>query len=215
MNKNVNKHADELFLRFPELKCISEDLHSIYSILQNVFFNSGTLFVCGNGGSACDGEHIAGELMKCFRVKRKMPAELSERFERILGPEENIADELEMGFRCLSLNNHPGLSSAYINDRNPLMVYAQQLFVLGRRGDALIGISTSGNSRNVYNALKTAKVMGISTILLTGQKCGICEKYADFKIKVPACETYRIQEYHLPVYHTLCSMIEEGFYGEE
>ena len=113
MNKNVNKHADELFLRFPELKCISEDLHSIYSILQNVFFNSGTLFVCGNGGSACDGEHIAGELMKCFRVKRKMPAELSERFERILGPEENIANELETEIvtstkgikKCIAIND--------------------------------------------------------------------------------------------------------------
>lgn len=213
MNKNVNKHVEDLLKRFPELECITENLYTIYCTLQNSFFNSNTFFVCGNGGSSCDGEHIVGELMKSFRIKRKMPDQLSERFEQILGKEENIADKLQMGFRAISLNNHPGLSSAYINDVDPLMVYAQQIFVMGREGDVLMGISTSGNAVNVYNAFKAAKVMGIRTILLTGEKCGICEKYADILLKVPSSETYIIQEYHLPVYHTLCSMIEEGFYG--
>ena len=213
MNKNVNKHVEDLLKRFPELECITENLYTIYCTLQNSFFNSNTFFVCGNGGSSCDGEHIVGELMKSFRIKRKMPDQLSERFEQILGKEENIADKLQMGFRAISLNNHPGLSSAYINDVDPLMVYAQQIFVMGREGDVLMGLSTSGNAVNVYNAFKAAKVMGIRTILLTGEKCGICEKYADILLKVPSSETYIIQEYHLPVYHTLCSMIEEGFYG--
>ena len=103
-----------------------------------------------------------------------MPDQLSERFEKILGKEENIADKLQMGFRAISLNNHPGLSSAYINEVDPLMVYAQQIFVMGREGDVLMGISTSGNAVNVYNAFKVAKVMGIRTILLTCEKCVIC-----------------------------------------
>ena len=153
--------------------------------------------------------------MKSFRIKRKMPEQLAAKFETVLGNEENIAHKLQMGFRTISLNNHPGLSSAYINDVDPMMVYAQQLFALGREGDVLMGISTSGNAVNVYNAFKTARVMGIKTILLTGENCGICEKYADILLKVPANETYIIQEYHLPVYHALCSMIEEGFYGAE
>jgi len=120
-----------------------------------------------------------------------------------------------MGFRTISLNGHFSLQSAYINDIDPLMTYAQQLFALGREGDALLGISTSGNAKNVLNAFKVAQVLGIQTVLLTGKKCGICEKYADAVIKVPEEETFKIQEYHLPVYHTLCLMIEEYFYGNE
>ena len=215
MNKNVNKHLECLIQRFPELECISENLCTIYCTLQNAFFNSNTFFVCGNGGSSCDGEHIVGELMKSFRIKRQMPEQLAEKFETILGSEENIAHKLQMGFRAISLNNHPGLSSAYINDVDPMMVYAQQLFALGREGDVLMGISTSGNAKNIYNAFKVARASGITTILMTGQNHGLCEKYADAILRAPSMTTYRIQEYHLPMYHTLCMMLEEEFYGEE
>jgi len=133
-------------------------------------------------------------------------------FVETLG-EENILDQLQPGLRAISLNNHPALSSAYINDVNPLMVFAQQLFVMGTKGDVLLGISTGGGAENVYNAFKAARAMDITTILLTGEKHGICEKYADKILRAPAMETYRVQEYHLPMYHALCMMLEEEFYG--
>ena len=212
--ENVNKHAELLFDRFPELREGSENFHYIYSILKNAFVKSKTLFICGNGGSAADGEHITGELLKSFILKRKPSAETVADFERELG-DENILDKLQPGLRAISLNNHQALSSAYINDVDPLMVFAQQLFVLGGKGDVLLGISTSGNAKNIYNAFKVARAKGITTILLTGQNHGLCEKYADAILRAPSMTTYRIQEYHLPMYHTLCMMLEEEFYGEE
>ena len=212
--ENVNKHAELLFDRFPELREESENFHYIYSILKNLFVKRKTLFICGNGGSASDGEHITGELLKSFILKRKPSEEVKAAFEKELG-DENILDKLQPGLRAISLNNHQSLSSAYINDVDPLMVYAQQLFVLGEKGDVLLGISTSGNAKNIYNAFKVARASGITTILLTGQTQGLCEKYADAILRAPSMITYRIQEYHLPMYHTLCMMLEEEFYGEE
>lgn len=212
--ENVNKHAELLFSRFPELREEAENLHTVYSILKNLFFKGKTLFICGNGGSAADGDHITGELLKSFVIKRKHSPEMTTAFENALG-DENILDQLQPGLRAISLNNHQALTSAYINDMDPLMVYAQQLYALGTSGDVLLGISTSGNAKNIYNAFKTARALGITTILLTGLNHGLCEKYADHILRGPAMETYRIQEYHLPIYHTLCLMIEEEFYGEE
>jgi len=212
LKKSEMEIIEDLVRRYPALACIAGDLERVFHTLTAAFASGHTLYLCGNGGSACDGEHITGELLKCFRVKRAMPDELKQRFADVLG-DEDISGKLEMGFRAISLNNHPGVSSAYMNDVDPLMIYAQQLFAMGREGDVLIGISTSGGAKNIYNAFKTAKVMGVSTILLTGEKCGICEKYADIRLKVPAKETYQVQEYHLPVYHALCYLIEEHFYG--
>lgn len=212
MNKSVNKQMEQLFTRYPSLRGIGENLHRAYSILEKTFFNSGTLFVCGNGGSASDAEHIVGELMKNFLRKRPMPEGEKKIFREVLGPGD-ISSKLQMGFRAVCLNGHPALSSAYANDVDPLMAYAQQLYVLGKEGDAFIGISTSGNAVNVLNALKVARVKKISSILLTGENHGICEPYADCLIKVPLRETYQIQELHLPIYHALCLMIEERFYG--
>ena len=214
MNKSVNKQMEQLFSRYPSLRCIGENLHRAYFILEKTFFNSGTLFVCGNGGSASDAEHIVGELMKNFLLKRSMPEEEKKSFKEVLGSDEEISSRLQMGFRAVCLNGHPALSSAYANDVDPLMTYAQQLYVLGKEGDAFIGISTSGNAVNVLNALKVARVKKISSILLTGENHGICEPYADCLIKVPLRETYQIQELHLPIYHALCLMIEERFYGK-
>ncbi len=213
--ENVNKHEEKLFARFPELRECAENFHSIYSILKNGFVKSKTLFICGNGGSACDGEHITGELLKSFVLKRKHPDSVRESFRAALGEDCDILDRLQPGFRAISLNNHPALSSAYINDMDPLMVYAQQLYAMGTAGDILLGISTSGNAKNIYNAFQTARGMEITTVLLTGLNHGLCEKYADFILRAPSLETYRIQEYHLPMYHTLCIMLEEEFYGEE
>ncbi len=213
--ENVNKHEEELFRRFPELRETAANFHDVYSIFKNGFVKSKTLFICGNGGSACDGEHITGELLKSFCLKRKHSAEMQASFRNALGDDAGILDSLQPGFRAVSLNNHQALSSAYINDVDPLMVYAQQLYVLGSKGDTILGISTSGNARNIFNAFKTARGMGITTVLLTGLNHGLCEKYADAVLRAPSMETYRIQEYHLPMYHTLCLMLEEEFYGEE
>lgn len=214
IDSSVAVHSERLFKRFPELQCLSGELHQAYSILETSFFNGGTLFVCGNGGSASDGDHIVGELMKGFALKRPVTKEIEESFERVLGPEsKNITSKLQMGLRAMSLNVHPAINSAFNNDVDPEMTYAQQLFVAARPGDVFIGLSTSGGSKNVLNALKVAKVKGVKSILFTGNRGGICEKFADCSLKAPSKETFIIQEYHLPIYHTLCLMIEEHFYG--
>ena len=211
INENVNKHAEELFARFPELAETSESFYQTYFTLENTFVNGGTLFLCGNGGSASDAEHIVGELMKSFVRKRLPSPEIRKRFEE--HDAADLLEKLQPGLRSVSLLSHPALSSAFANDVDPLLCFAQQLYVMGRKGDAVIGISTSGNAENVFACFRTAKALGIATILLTGKNHGICEKYADVVWKAPSFETYRIQEYHLPVYHALCKMLEERFYG--
>ncbi len=208
----TQRHVKELLRRYPDLEKASEQLIIAYSILKNCFFNDRILFVCGNGGSASDSEHIVGELMKGFKMKRPVRDAVREDFRNRLGSEE-LADKLQMGLRAVSLLSHPALSSAYVNDVDPLMTYAQQLFVMGREGDALIGLSTSGNARNIYNAFQVARVKKIKTILFTGENHGICEEFSDCVIHAPSRETYVVQEYHLPMYHCLCLMLEEAFYG--
>ena len=213
ISNNVNKHAEELFRRFPELRAVSGPLFDVYSTLENVFVNGGRLFICGNGGSGSDSEHIVGELMKNFILRRPHSDEMKKRFA-----DSGASDMLEIlqpGLPAISLLSHPALSSAFSNDVDGLYNYAQQLYVLGRKGDAVIGISTSGNSKNVFNCFRAATAMGIHTILFTGENNGICEKLSEIKLKAPSRETYRIQEYHLPLYHTLCIMLEERFYGLE
>ena len=213
ISNNVNKHAEELFRRFPELRAVSGPLFDVYSTLENVFVNGGRLFLCGNGGSGSDSEHIVGELMKNFILRRPHADEMKKRFAE--SGASDMLDILQPGLPAFSLLSHPALSSAFTNDVDGLYNYAQQLYVLGRKGDAVIGISTSGNSKNVFNCFRAASAMGIRTILFTGENTGICEKLAEIKLKAPSRETYRIQEYHLPLYHTLCIMLEERFYGLE
>ena len=125
-----------------------------------------------------------------------------------------LCAKLQMGMRAMLLSAHPALSSAYANDVDPLMCYAQQLFVMGRKQDVVIGLSTSGNAENIQNVFKVAGGLGIRRILFTGNRHGKCERYADCVIAVPESETYRIQELHLPVYHAVCIMLEEYFYGK-
>ena len=213
INKNVNKHAEVLFQRFPELLPQAENFNKVYITLQNAFVNSKTAFFCGNGGSAADCEHIIGELMKNFVMKRQVSPEFREKFIQN-GGDPALLDILQPGMRAVSLLGHNALSTAFTNDVDPLYCYAQQLYVLGKEGDVVLGISTSGNAENVYQCFRTARGLGIKTILFTGENCGKCEEYADVILKAPSRETYRIQEYHLPLYHTLCIMLEEYFYGQ-
>jgi D-sedoheptulose 7-phosphate isomerase len=211
----MNKILNKLILNYPRLDIIKDDIIEAFEILKELFSQNNTLFVAGNGGSAADAEHIVGELMKRFVLPRNVDNKIKDEFEKLYGEEgKEIADKLEMGFKTVSLNGHPALSSAFLNDVDGSMTFAQQLFVLSNKSDVMLGISTSGNANNIAKALKVAKIKGLKTILLTGKDGGICRELADCVIKIPENETYLIQEYHLPVYHALCLMVEDHFYGK-
>ena len=209
----AERHIKELVSRYPALESAAESIDRVYIALKTCFVNDKTLFCAGNGGSASDSEHIVGELMKAFIRKRPLNEVITTAFSQRTG-DAVLPERLQMGLRCISLVSHPALNTAFMNDVDPALIFAQQLLVLGRKGDAVIGLSTSGNAENIFNMFKVAQVRGITSILLTGKNHGICEKFADFVINVPEIETYKIQELHLPVYHCLCIMLEENFYGK-
>lgn len=208
-------HADlqQLMEHYPELKDCKESIAKSFDILYETQKNGGTIFTCGNGGSAADSEHIVGELMKCFKRPRAIDAQLYDHLSALGEDGRALAEKLEGGIRAVALTSHPALSTAYANDRFPDMVFAQQLSVLGRDGDSLIAISTSGNSENCVYAAMVAKAKNIRVIAMTGSKNSKLREIADYCICVPAEETYRIQEYHLPIYHALCAMLESEIYA--
>lgn len=206
----------KLFTEFPKLKSIEDKIIDCYEILKGTFQDKNTLFVCGNGGSASDAEHMVGELMKSFLIPRPINDEFSNKLSSLYNEEGNeLSSKLQGGLRTISLNSHPSLLTAYGNDVDFEMVFAQQLYVLGNKGDAVIGFTTSGNSKNIIKVFKIAKAKGITTIAFTGEDSGECGKIVDCVISVPEKKTYRAQEYHLPVYHALCAMLEEYFYGKK
>lgn len=210
----MTEYLDNLIRRHEPLYTTREALFQAFDVLKDVFSKSGTLFVCGNGGSGSDADHIVGELMKGFMLPRHNPSPVRARLEADFGPEgETLARELQEGLRAVSLLSHPALFTAFCNDVNPDLVFAQQLYVLGREGDVFLGLTTSGNSKNVVNALLTAKAKGIKTLIMTGQDGGKCAKLADVAIKAPSASTAFIQEYHVAIYHALCAELEAFFYG--
>lgn len=208
------KHVALLCERYPKLEGCQKDIIVAYEIMEEVYENDHKLLIAGNGGSAADSEHIAGELMKRFKAPRPCPPEFAERLKAI-DPEcgANLSKNLERGLMAIPLVAHEALTTAYINDVDGLGVFAQQLYGFGREGDAFLGISTSGNSKNIMNATVVARALGIKIIGLTGKGGGELAKVADVTIKVPETETYMIQELHLPVYHCLCLMLEDKFFG--
>ncbi len=214
--KNIDaaKHIDEMISRYPALAVCNEDIAAAFGILKSAYMSNNKLLVAGNGGSAADAEHIAGELMKKFRLTRHVPADLAGKLTEI-DPERgrNLADNLEQSLTAIPLVTCEAITTAYMNDVDAIGVFAQQLYGFGREGDVFLGISTSGNSENVISAAITAHALGIKVIALTGQTGGKLAGFADVAIKVPETETYRIQELHLPVYHCLCMMLEEEFFG--
>lgn len=216
MEQRIAGHLDYLLERYPQLAETKDDILKAYSILEECYLNDHKLLIAGNGGSAADCEHIAGELMKRFRNPRHVPVELAERLCKI---DENrgfeLAQNLEQGLMAIPLVAHEALTTAYINDVNALGVFSQQLYGFGRRGDVFFGISTSGNSENVLHATVVARALGIKIIGLTGENGGELAKVADVTIRVPETETYKIQELHLPVYHCLCLMLEDRFFGAD
>ncbi|MCF7791857.1 MAG: SIS domain-containing protein [Victivallales bacterium] len=210
-----NKHIEKLLKRYPVLEEVKEDIYLSFKLIRDGFSQKGTLFLCGNGGSASDSEHIAGELLKSFLLPRKVTdQQFKEQLENRFGTEgTDILTKLQNGLKTVSLTSHPAFITAYSNDVDAEYIFAQQLYVLAEPGDVLFGISTSGNSKNVYRALQVASAIGLKTVLLTGKGGGKGSLISDVTIKVPLSETYEIQELHLPVYHTLCIMLEEYFYG--
>ena len=214
LDKRIQKHVDMLIKRYPQLELCVEDIVKAYEILEEAYSADHKLLIAGNGGSAADSEHIAGELMKRFQTPRPVPEEFAEQLKRI-DPErgEGLAKNLERGLMAIPLVAHEALTTAYINDVDGLGVFAQQLYGFGRQGDVFLGISTSGNSKNVMSATVVARALGIKVIGLTGAHGGELAKVADVSIKVPEAETYMIQELHLPVYHCLCLMLEDRFFG--
>ena len=216
MTEKVKFQLDLLIERYPKLSVCKDDIVAAYELMKNCYENGGKLLVAGNGGSAADAEHIVGELMKGFKKPRKLPQEYAERLISVnseLG--KVIADNLQGALPAIALDGHPGLTTAYMNDCEPLLCFAQQVNGYGNAGDVFLGISTSGNSKNVLYAAVTAKAKGMKVIGLTGQKDSKLSAIADVCIKVPETETYMIQELHLPVYHCLCLMLEENFFEED
>ena len=216
LEPRLEKHVDFLIERYPVLEKCREDIIKAYLVMEECYLRDGKLMIAGNGGSAADSEHIAGELMKRFKIARTVPDEFAEKLKSVDPVRgKNLAENLERGLMAIPLVAHEALTTAYINDVDGLGVFAQQLYGFGRKGDVFLGISTSGNSRNVMSATVVARALGIKVIGLTGEKGGELAEVADVAVKVPSAETYMIQELHLPVYHCWCLMLEDKFFGKE
>lgn len=214
MEERLLKHVDVLMSRYPQLVACKEDIINAYEILENAYANDRKVLVCGNGGSASDSEHIVGELMKEFKLKRKVYADQAEAMKAIdaeMGA--TLAENLQGALSAICLTGHSSLTTAFMNDANADLVFAQQVNGYGKSNDVFLGISTSGNSKNVCYAAITAKSKGLKVIGLTGSKESKMTVLGDVCIRVPETETYKIQELHLPVYHCLCLMLEDHFFG--
>ena len=207
--------VDSLIKRYPELIACKQSILDAYQLLLTCFSSGHKLLIAGNGGSCADGEHICGELMKGFKKKRPCSKEFALKLEStdsIRGKE--LADKLQGGLPCIALSCHQGLNTAFSNDvqNGGLLTFAQQVYVYGNEGDVLLGISTSGTSKNILYSVITAKAKGMKIIGLTGDNGGELAKISDVAIKAPSSETFVIQEYHLPIYHCLCLMLEEKIF---
>lgn len=215
LENRLVKHIDLLVERYPSLESAKEDIIAAYLLMEECYENGGKLLVAGNGGSAADAEHIVGELMKGFKMPRKLESAFAEKLiaeNSELG--SVLAENLQGALPAIALDGHPALSTAYMNDCEPLLCFAQQVNGYGKAGDIFLGISTSGNSKNVLFAATTAHAKGMKVIGLTGAKDSKLKDMSDVCIKAPQTETYMIQELHLPIYHCLCLMLEEKFFGK-
>lgn len=214
LNDRLLKYIDYLIDRYPVLEECKECIIEAYLLLEECYMKGRKLLIAGNGGSAADAEHMAGELMKKFKIPRPISKELRERLietDPIRG--KSLAKNLECPLRAIPLVSHEALMTAYMNDVDGVSVFAQEVFGFGEEGDVFLGISTSGDSENIIYAAVIAKTVGIKVLGLTGIEGGELAKIADVCIKVPQSETYIIQEYHLPIYHCLCLMLEDKFFN--
>ena len=212
----MNERVAVLTGKYPQLFFCAKDIETAIKKIINCYTNGGKVLLCGNGGSAADCTHIVGELMKGFMKKRPVKSEQAEalKAKNPLVDDELIAN-LQCGLPAVNLCESQALLTAFCNDVNPEYMFAQQVFGLGKKGDVLIALSTSGNAKNVNHAARIARAMGISVIGMTGENHSALEKNSSVCIKVPSTETYQIQELHLPVYHAICDAIEDHFFPDD
>ena len=202
---NDAKYINGLVRRYPELDCVTADICEAFGKMLECYRMGGKLLICGNGGSAADSEHISGELLKGFMSKREPEGEELEKLTAALG---ESAKKLQRGIPAIPLTSLTSALSAFANDVEPELVFAQLIYALGKPGDVLICISTSGNSKNVVAAARVARELGITTVALTGQGGGALGAICDVTVAAPETETYKVQEYHLPIYHAICAELE-------
>lgn len=213
LDKKLQSHIELLFERYPVLDPIMNEIVNAFLLICDSYKNGGKLLVAGNGGSAADADHIVGELMKGFKKQRKVSYEFAQKLENIDKKRgKELAEKLQGGLPTIALNNHSALTTAYLNDVDGRLCFAQQINGYGKNGDVFIGISTSGNSENIIYAAVAAKAKGMKVIGLAGRDGGILKDISDVSIVVPENETYMIQELHIPVYHCLCLMLEDEFF---
>jgi D-sedoheptulose 7-phosphate isomerase len=206
-------YIQQLIQRYPSLESVKSDISAAFDIIADSYANGGKLLIAGNGGSASDAEHIAGELMKTFAKKRNLPDSFVTDIKKV-DPEiaEYLIPRMQPGLPTIALSGHASLNTACINDIDGNITFAQQVYGYGKENDILLGISTSGNSKNILYAAAVARVRKLKIIALTGEGGGKLKQYADVCIRVPETETWKIQELHLPVYHCLCQMLENHFF---
>ncbi len=214
--KRVAEHLDLLVKRYPILVGVKDDIAKAYVMISDCYQNGGKLLIAGNGGSAADAEHIVGELMKAFVLDRKIEQDFA---EKLMSSDSELgavlAKKLQGALPAIALDGHMALSTAYMNDCEPLLCFAQQVNGYGNAGDVFLGISTSGNSKNVMYAATVARAKGMKVIGLTGERDSKLSAFADVCVKTPQSETYMVQELHLPIYHCLCLMLEENYFGND
>ena len=213
MKEKTKQIVVDLILRYPNLKFIESNLIKAIDMIINCYESGCKILVCGNGGSAADSLHIVGELMKSFVLHRKLDESEKKKFYSNCSDADYITSNLEKALPAISLVNEIAFTSAFSNDKNSDMIFAQQVYGLGHRGDVLIAISTSGNSANIKYACEVAKTIGMYSIGLTGISGGVLSSIVDVLINTPETETYKIQELHLPIYHTICLAVESDFFS--
>lgn len=207
------QYLEELMERYPVLIGIRGPIQEAYEMLADCYEHGGKVLLAGNGGSCADAEHIVGELMKGFVKKREVPESFAEKLSAVDEEKgKSLAKTLQGGLPAIALSGHPGLSTAFLNDVDGDLIYAQQTYGYGAAGDVLFALSTSGNAKNIEYAVITARAKGMKILGLTGKDGGKLGQMADVAVIAPEMETFKIQELHLPIYHALCLMLEERFF---
>jgi len=207
MKKETLAILEKTIADHPALAICRDDIIKAYKVLISCYKNGGTVLICGNGGSAADSEHIVGELMKGFLKKRPLPAADKEKID-----DDTLSFNMQGALPAISLVSQTSIATAFMNDVEPNMVFAQQVYGYRNESNVLIGITTSGNSKNIVNAVKVANAFKMNTIGMTGETGGVLSSLCTVTLKAPEKETYRVQEYHLPIYHALCAMVESEFF---
>lgn len=209
----MDRHLQQLVAKYPDLQACMEDARQAAELLQDCYRAGGKALFCGNGGSASDSEHLVGELMKGYLLARPVPPEVRRRLEAAFPRHgDYLASRLQGALPAISLVSQTSLITAIANDTAADMIFAQQVYAYGRQGDAVVGISTSGNSGNVLQALRVGRAMGLRTLGFTGSSGGAMKALCDVAVCVPRQATADVQEGHLAIYHTLCAILEEAFF---